>query len=125
MSDPAKGQDSARADIEPGEALGFILDAMRQVASFTSVPISQHEWFLLSESMSVAEQDSETSRLIPMGIRLLHTALMVDAKDEATVIIDADVLLPKSWVESYEVFADEEDPPLAFVLLERAGQILT
>ena len=117
------GQSGGRStNINRDDALGFILDALDQMASFASIPLSARDRVLLASPMSSATVERSASRLIDDGVKLLVQAIVVDAVGDVMVVIDGDVRLPQSWVESYEAFADQDDPPLAFALLESAAR---
>jgi hypothetical protein len=106
--------------VDLAEELEFIVDAIEQSAAAGDDHLTTHELDELRQRFSLVINGSLVHRVE----QALLLAMKLDAIQDPLVSIDDSLALPGSWVETYETFADLDDPPFAFVLAEQAARIL-
>jgi hypothetical protein len=102
------------------EEIGFLVDAVEQGALAEKIRLSPAELSELRRPFSAITSGDLLERVA----RALFVVMLLDAHDDPIVRVDRDVALPSSWVETYEFFADLDDPPCVFVLTEEAARLL-
>ena len=102
------------------EELGFLIDAAEQGAVAAKVTLTPTDLADLAKPFSAITNGA----LLTSGERALLSAMHLDERGDEVAVVDDGIAVPTSWVETFEVLAELDDPPYVFVLAERAGRRL-
>jgi hypothetical protein len=118
-SGPRSQGDSDKAS-DLVDELEFLIDAVEQGA------VALRDHFSSSELMQLRQRFSliTNGALMYRAEASLLFAMKLDALDDLVAHVGDSLALPRSWFETYEAFADVDDPPYAFVLAEHAARTL-